>query len=1431
MSAKKIYTIEIQGVKQSIDSVEALSKQLYNLEQRIDKLYQKGVSVGGSLGGKRTSELTEEQKIIDQINRSQEKRAALEGEVGKLLMQEKQAMKEVNAESKALAASDRLANGGYSNTMLGLKQELADIKATLQTTDLGSDSFTQMTQRANELTEKLKEIEESYGTFSRNVGNYSNSIQDSFKQITITIGDQEVTFNSTKEALRTLRENIKGMTVEGKENTEEYKQQSQALHDLEMAMQRADSAVQDLQKSSTGMDAALDWMESFGALGQISQGFSSMFGGTGLEETIQKLMSLQSVLQGVEKIRKQMNTGEGIGGMFSKAGKSIDNFAAKLMGVKGGMEGLATATKGTTVAVKGLSMALKVTGIGLLMAAIPTVIGLVEKWTKGNERLADSNDIVSDSISFENKKLDEYKEKLREDYYKGQIDANELYQKEVEATIDTIEKELKEFDKFKKLTDALDENQSGYLINGIIPNEEYKNLDELTERWKTLRDAMLRDGGTLEGLMTLKHTKYGLVALGEFEKSYKHAMETMKRDTKEGEKELEELVKMMNSNELLNSLFANPDKYINSEAFKQRVQEMKNSLLSFYSMVKSSNQLQLDQLGIDAMQDGFAKRKAQIDLNYKKEKEQWKNHLQDRISDEEGAMTVEEALEKKHQNQLNALQTSGAKRTISTAKSTAKQTLDVEREKKRLEIELMSDGLKKRLAQLNKQRDEELQKVRGHKELELKVNQLYDKRILEERKKYADETKKIYEDLYRNILDMTIDNLQGQLDYMDNTLEEKLNNMYDRRGIQSFSQPFSINQMFGNLNGEQEKYIEKLTKLLREDMTLVRQIQKLAGNGLNAPELDNRKNEVEKELYALKKEYNDLFKEGDFDNIRELVQNFDVTFNVSLEQFKLYLIRTNRFWKEEYIKAIEKNINDEYETRKKLLDKNREKEEEDNKRWRKEQIDKLNEWAKQENENDKISIEKRAENVKIYNDRLLDIITQSNEKQKQIEQKYNAEQIKIDEEKNKKINEQTKEANNKRLNDNISAIQQFSQIVKANVDRQPIRNAFGFIEVGNTNKILQESLDALILLRDKIIETRRDLRKMWDEGQITTDEYNDKLSDLENQMEGLDEQINKTKEDLSWEGKLQDFFQTFSQYFSEVTSAVQQVWGELDNLANYNLDRQQDALDKENEMLQDKLDEQEEILERHKERVDSIEGQLADARGDRRERLIDALNEEIIAQRRAQSEKERLEKEQAKLEEKQKELDFQRELNQYYSGLRGILFNTAQAVMAAATNSWPLPAIPLMALAAAAGGAQYAIASQQRPIKRAEGGLLMGASHANGGIPVGGTGIEVEGNEFVVRKSSTMENLELLEYINSSQRKLDLSDMLEFFRNGGKTIINNTSKTRFADGGMLDISDYPNFNIGSAFEAYSNRPVVVSVQDINARQAQVRQVQVLANVN
>lgn len=51
--------------------------------------------------------------------------------------------------------------------------------------------------------------------------------------------------------------------------------------------------------------------------------------------------------------------------------------------------------------------------------------------------------------------------------------------------------------------------------------------------------------------------------------------------------------------------------------------------------------------------------------------------------------------------------------------------------------------------------------------------------------------------------------------------------------------------------------------------------------------------------------------------------------------------------------------------------------------------------------------------------------------------------------------------------------------------------------------------------------------------------------------------------------------------------------------------------------------------------------------------------------------------------------------------------------------------------------------------KMAKGGFISGPSHSNGGVPVSGTGVELEGGEFVVNRKDAIKNMHLLKSINS----------------------------------------------------------------------------------
>lgn len=197
-----------------------------------------------------------------------------------------------------------------------------------------------------------------------------------------------------------------------------------------------------------------------------------------------------------------------------------------------------------------------------------------------------------------------------------------------------------------------------------------------------------------------------------------------------------------------------------------------------------------------------------------------------------------------------------------------------------------------------------------------------------------------------------------------------------------------------------------------------------------------------------------------------------------------------------------------------------------------------------------------------------------------------------------------------------------------------------------------------------------------------------------------------------------------------------------------------------------------------------------------------ALNKELAQQeKQLAKEKEKREKELAKAEKQQKKADL---MGNIVSGISG----TALAVINALTvKPFPL-GVALAAVAGAMGAVQVGIMSSQLS-KLEKGGLLQGKRHSDGGIPVGNTGIEVEGGEYVVNRKSTSKNLGLLAYINSQNKELGVNDFISYYDdNTGRIIPTSGFKKIFEDGGQMDIS-----NISTP--SSSNDDILKAINNIN----------------
>lgn len=186
----------------------------------------------------------------------------------------------------------------------------------------------------------------------------------------------------------------------------------------------------------------------------------------------------------------------------------------------------------------------------------------------------------------------------------------------------------------------------------------------------------------------------------------------------------------------------------------------------------------------------------------------------------------------------------------------------------------------------------------------------------------------------------------------------------------------------------------------------------------------------------------------------------------------------------------------------------------------------------------------------------------------------------------------------------------------------------------------------------------------------------------------------------------------------EVKDSILEVLGQVSNAVGEIFSRSiSDKFDKLNYMLDKELDNRQKALEIQ-------------------------LENGLITQQQYDDESEKLQEDNA-----QRELDLKiRQFKQEKAlAMTQIVIDTALAVAKSWGQGGGLFGLPLSTLAATAGALQLAVVASQQPPEFEQGGLIVGNSHMNGGVP-----LIAEGNEYIVNKSAVARPgmLNLLENIN-----------------------------------------------------------------------------------
>ena len=304
---------------------------------------------------------------------------------------------------------------------------------------------------------------------------------------------------------------------------------------------------------------------------------------------------------------------------------------------------------------------------------------------------------------------------------------------------------------------------------------------------------------------------------------------------------------------------------------------------------------------------------------------------------------------------------------------------------------------------------------------------------------------------------------------------------------------------------------------------------------------------------------------------------------------------------------------------------------------------------------------------------------------------------------------------------------------------------------------------------------------------------------------------------------------------SDLSENLQTVFSELQNIVlepamdtlsmffDFAIEETEQRLEEVSDLHDKALDKVNASADRIKELNESLKDSANTNKDVTKQQLAD---EQLLYAQRLSEEQKLLQQETALKNKKAQQEAKARKLELGYQLVMGIANTALAATKALSQFGFPY-GIVAAAIMGTLGAIQTALIAKQisqvKPVKYASGGLAVGPSHNNGGIRVGNTGIEIEGGEAIINKSSTRKYLPLLDAINAAG-------------NGGKHTIMKPSQynrmKKYANGGQLNFdrvdnalsSRNGNRDVVRAIDNIDMQPVVsvVDIQKVEGRLTRVR---------
>jgi hypothetical protein len=1392
---KRIFTIQINGISESTSALSDLTKQLDELEKKIKQLEKSNVKINASSGSSGSSkgnkqQLTEEQKLQQQINKEIEKRAAMQTKEYQELLKQKQATKEVASLQKQVSEGKIEINdegvAEFTNGISQLKARIAELKveaANAVPKDwMGGD----LPERVNEInaeikkmTDALKSFEQSQGTFSRGVGDYYNefkrALADANKEIENS-GKRLQTLQSKKTALQGLINTAKAGTEEWENYKKELEEVNKEINSLGGKLRAED--IINPKVVITVNDLKLE----FDDLGQSV---------SVLEDKLYQL-----------RIEGKANTEE------------YQNIVNELQKVKQTIRETDDEIDALTSRTRGLDMV--VGAFQGLTAAMQVGAGVAGLFGKSEEDLQKTLQKVTSLMSIA-QGLQEIHNQLTQ---KGTL-LNKAWQ----LSLAGAQKVINLFSKTQKAATASTvTNTSAIAANAAATTATATATTVATTATRVFTVAM-------KGLkLAIASTGIGLlvIALGElvswlmsgsnetekFAKemnSLSSALEGIALQSERSAKWLENISKIGAASDIDKLTQAFKNLQIEEKEATKLVNDFAEMLTKTKSDVTDTDvEYSLSTL-VNRYRELIKEGKSMENIN----KQIVKSFIEWVGTGEQSTATIVDMFER-----INALgidwdkilQINGFEESLSRLTEISQNVenaqfdvmgrfRDLEQEIIDNNIEAMRDGLNKQLKMIQTEREKQLKALEttpvteeflSEEQLETiakareAINKKYDRQELEARKSFAKEVANVEKSIQNNKIAIMQEGLDKTLTQLEQQRKSEIDAAKET-GIKVGEQTKAINDKYdAEILKAKENFYKKREEVFKQFAQNYRNIaNSFASADYEAQVQDVNVSSQEKQGSLT------------FDTDATLKASVDSQKSYYDEIVKLKQEATNRLNELDKNRAIDTMFSDRQD---------------ENERYS-ERLKVIEEYHKQgltseEEYNKQLEDEKQQ-----HNDMILQIETNGQRTVAEVDRKYSQERQNI-----------LADAN---ANTIRSFNDYYNEIARLQDTSTSTYKLTGIIDYKSTKQNLEKVKNEYSNLLKQINLEYDKLQKQFDNKEISFNDFQEakkELKDLEQATKDAGKNVSQSMDEL-----ISVTIQSYTQMLGQGLQLIAEIWQTISDMRVAAIEAQIEDLEDEYSELEKAYEKQEALVEKHTNKVSDIENELKTARGDRRAYLIEQLNSERRAQIEALQEEENIERKKQQNEKKQEALDKKRQREQKKAAKAQAIISGALTIANALATA---PFIPVgIAMGALATGLVAVQIAKINSTQYADGGLLNGKPHSQGGIPVGNTGIEVEGNEYVVNKKSTQANLPLIDYINSNRRKLTRDDLINFFDNGKQGLINKGIRNKFAEGGQLpEVGEIDVKSLINYEPEQDNQVIQVQVVDIINATENVKKVQVLSGL-